>query len=93
MLEQLIDRGSGAIIGSLICKSAIAITPSDTEDLGHVGFVMLPLAADDDKNVKVMTVGGQVVTLNLLHNQIIPLLVKRVYSTGTSATSVETGVS
>ena len=91
MLSQIIDKSAGYIVGSMVCKNIdeyITATYSDTVDLEHPGFVMIPLSTDDDTDVTVTTTGGQKRTFTLTHNQIIPVLVKRIWSTGTTASKV-----
>ena len=64
---------------------AAAVTPSDTADLTNSGFLYVGASG----NVKVDTSDGDTVTFTDLAAGIVhPIRVKRVYSTGTTATSI-----
>ena len=64
---------------------AVAVTPSDTVDLTNSGFLYVGAAGD----VKVDTSDGDTVTFTALAAGIVhPIRVKRVYSTGTTATNI-----
>jgi hypothetical protein len=67
---------------------AAAVTPSDSADLGHVsrGFII-----SVDGALKVDTVGGETITFasgTFLVKTVYNLRVKRVYTTGTTATGI-----
>lgn len=68
---------------------AVAVTPSDSTDLTEVTRGLNIHAGTASTPVKVMMQGDTVaVTLQLQTGFIYPLRVSRVYSTGTSATTV-----
>ena len=66
-------------------RNATAVTPHDTNELASPGILWVGVAGD----VKVTTVGGQTVTFTTPSNGfILPVAVKLVFSTGTTATSI-----
>lgn len=68
-------------------KNAAAVTPDDDADLANVAVA---LYIGGDGNVSVDTVGGQesVVFQGMTAGQILPVRVKRVNSTGTTASNI-----
>ncbi len=84
-LEQLFNKKFAFLRDSLIARSCKLITPSDTELLSGEGFIMV---LGDSGNVKVQTSAGDIVTISLDTKEIIPLVVKKVFSTGTDATNI-----
>lgn len=73
------------IPGPLSAQRCTLVTPSDTAEFPESGFVIVLGAAG---NVVVKTHLGDVVTLALDPKEILPILVRQVYFTGTSATSI-----
>lgn len=64
---------------------AAVVTPSDSTDLPSPGILFVGGAG----NVRVDTIGGQTVTINgVTAGTTLRLLVKRVYSTSTTATNI-----
>jgi hypothetical protein len=84
-LEQLLNRKFAFLRDSLVTRSCKLVTPSDTEDLQYEGFIIVLGVAGD---VKVQTSSGDIVTLPLETKEIIPLVIKKVFSTGTDATNI-----
>ena len=70
---------------SLTYRSCILVTPSDTDLLPYEGRVVVLTTAG---TVKVATSAGDVVTLTLAVNEILPLIVKKVFNTGTNAAGI-----
>lgn len=66
-------------------EEPIAVTPSDTADLIHLSRGIMVNAPG---NVVVSLAKGPAVTLTLLSGVLYPLRVKRVWSTGTTATGI-----
>lgn len=68
-------------------KNAAAVTPSDSADLGDVAVALYVGGAGD---VSVDTVGGQesIVFSSMSAGTILPVRVKRVNATGTTATNI-----
>ena len=87
-LEQMLGRNTGQLLDRHSLRNAVAITPSDTRNLEKEGYVAFFDAADDGKVIKVTTAGGGVVSWTLSKNEIIPILVKKVWATGTTAGAV-----
>ena len=70
---------------SLQAQNAIAVTPSDTIDLTHASTLYI----GGTGNIKVNTEGGQTTTFTAIQKgTTLPVLVKRVWSTDTTATSI-----
>lgn len=75
-----------AVLPSGPVRNIVAATPNDSADLSNFGF--LYVGADGD--VRVTTVGGQTVTIpGLVGGQVYPIYVRRVFSTGTTATDLQ----
>lgn len=87
-LEQMLGRNTGQLLDRHSLRNAVAINPSDTVNLEKEGYVAFFNAADDGKVIKVTTAGGGVVSWTLAKNEIIPILVKKVWATGTTAGAV-----
>jgi hypothetical protein len=81
----LIGKFTGQLLDRLTLRNITVITPSDTDFLEKEGYVALFDAADDGKVVKIQTVGGGIVSLTLATNEVFPVLVKKVFATGTTA--------
>ncbi len=73
------------IPGPLAAQRCTLVTPSNTVEFEQSGFVIVLGAAG---NVVVKTHLGDVVTLALDPKEILPILVRQVYFTGTTATSI-----
>lgn len=67
-----------------IVRNAEAVTPSDTIDLTNYGILYIETGG----NVKVDLAGSGTVTYTLESGEFLPVLVKRVYATGTDATGI-----
>lgn len=78
-----------------VVTRAAEVMPSDTTDIPNIstedgsGNLGCSLYTGDGGDIKVKTVAGDIVTLfNLPGGTFIPLIVNRVYATGTSASSI-----
>lgn len=88
-LEKLLGgRQTGQILDRITLRDARVITPSDTLFLEKEGYVTFLDAADTGKVIKVQFVGGGVASLTLATNEIVPILVKKVFVTGTTVGAV-----
>ena len=64
---------------------AEAVTPSDTVDLANVSVIYVGVTG----NIAIITAGGDEVTLqNAQAGSVVPIRVKRVKATGTTATGL-----
>ena len=80
-----VERNYGTAEESPATKAA-AITPSDSADLADVSRSIYVGGAGD---IKVdMVLGGTVTLVGALAGTVLPIRVSRVYSTGTTATSL-----
>lgn len=84
-LEEILSDKLSELIRGGIVNNCIPVTPSDTENLEKEGRVIVLTTAG---TVKVMTSGGQIVTFNLALKEVLPISVKRVFDTGTSAVGI-----
>jgi hypothetical protein len=66
-------------------SGAFSITPNDSTDLSAQAKA---LYVGGTGNIKVDMAGGGTVTLNSVPVGILPIMVSRVYSTGTTATNL-----
>lgn len=63
------------------------ITPSNTVDLAFVSRAICVQGAAG--SIRIMTAGGQEITIpNVAYTQLLPIRAKRIYATGTTATSI-----
>jgi len=83
--EQLFSKYFAFLRDSIVARGCVLAAKSDTVNLAREGYVIVLGAAGD---VKVLTSEENIVTLPLLPKEVIPLRVKRVFSTGTTATDV-----
>ena len=67
-----------------VVRNAAAVTTSDTVDLTNYGVLLIGVGGD----VKVDLAGSGTVTYTLESGEFLPVLVKRVYATGTTATGI-----
>lgn len=70
---------------SLVYRSCKPITPSDTDNLEYEGK---PIAVTTAGTIKVVTSFGDIVTFTVALNEVIPVIVRKVFDTGTSATGI-----
>lgn len=74
-------------LGNLFYDTAISVSPNDGSDLTSAPYYSLFIGVGGD--VKVDLNGSGTVTLkNLASGQLLPIVVDRVYSTGTTATDI-----
>ncbi len=84
-LEQLLDKKFSFLRDALVARSCKLAVKSDTDNLPYEGLVIVLGTAGD---VKVLTSADDIVTINLEPKEVIPLTVKRVFDTGTTATNI-----
>jgi len=72
-------------INGLTCTSMLPVTPNDSNLLAKEGFIQVRGNAG---NVRVLTSAGDDVVLQLEAKEIIPLYIKKVFTTGTTATNI-----
>ena len=85
--DVLTGKFTGQILDRLTLRDVREVTQSDTAFCKE-GYVVLLDAADDGLVVKVQTVGGGIISLTLGLNEVFPVLVKKVFDTGTTAAKV-----
>jgi hypothetical protein len=76
-------------------QNGVAVTPSDTVNIGGSGalanleYDALYIGGAGSGGLKVLTAAGQDLTFaGLTANTLLPIRVKRVYSTGTNVTNI-----
>jgi len=75
-------------LGNLFYDTALAVTPSDVADLSGEPYYAVWVGTGGDLKVD-MADGGAAVTLsNCASGQLIPIMVERIYSTGTTASNI-----
>ncbi len=68
--------------------TALSVTPSDGSDLTGEPFYAVYVGTGGDLKVD-MSDGGSAVTLsNVASGQLLPIMVERIYSTGTTASNI-----
>jgi len=81
-------ESSNTHLGNMFYDTALAVTPSDGSDLTGEPFFALFVGVGGDVKVDMASGTGTVVLKNCASGQILPLMVERVYSTGTTATDI-----
>lgn len=85
MTECDVTKAVQILKDSLVYRSCKPITPSDTANLEYEGH---PIAVTTAGTVKVVTSFGDIVTFTVALNEVIPVIVRKVFDTGTSATGI-----
>lgn len=67
-----------------VYRNAVAVTPSDSAELSTVGVLYAQVGGD----VKVDLFGSGTITYTMESGEWLPILVEKVYATGTTATVV-----
>lgn len=68
-------------------RHAAAITPHDTNDLANTSRGIIIGVGG---TIKVITVGGDTVTMTVATGAVLALMVTRIFATGTTATNIAT---
>ncbi len=84
-MNKTMSNTPGTNTRYMIAHDLVAAVKSDTEDLPKSGFIFVLGSAG---NVKFTTMKGTTHTLNFEAREIIPLVVRKIYTTGTTATDV-----
>ena len=84
-LNQQLSNNTGKLTKLMFPTHCHEVTKSDTVTYTNPFYVILPIPADDGLVVSIMTLSGDVVNLTLATNEVVPILAKRVMSTGTTA--------
>jgi hypothetical protein len=84
-LEQLLERKFTELKSATSAANCVPITPSDTQNLNKEGRIIVLTTAG---TVKVITSGDQIVTFNLSLKEVLPISVKKVFDTGTTAVGI-----
>lgn len=74
-------------VKQIVATNAVAVTPSDSTDLTNSDKVVALLVGTAGA-LKVTTADGDDVTFGNVPAGVLPLRVKRVWSTGTAATNI-----
>ena len=81
-------ESSASHLGNMFYDTALAVTPSDGSDLSGEPFFAVYVGTGGDLKVD-MSDGGSAVTLsNVASGQLLPIMVERIYSTGTTASNI-----
>ena len=81
-------ESSNTHLGNMFYDTALSVTPSDGSDLTGEPFYAVYVGTGGDLKVD-MSDGGSAVTLsNVASGQLLPIMVERIYSTGTTASNI-----
>ena len=81
-------EASNTHLGNMFYDTALAVTPSDGSDLSGEPFYAVYVGTGGNLKVD-MADGGSAVTLsNVASGQLLPIMVERIYSTGTTASNI-----
>jgi hypothetical protein len=81
-------ESSNTHLGNMFYDTALAVTPSDGSDLSGEPYYAVWVGTGGNLKVD-MADGGAAVTLsNCSSGQLIPIMVERIYSTGTTASNI-----
>jgi hypothetical protein len=81
-------ESSNTHLGNMFYDTALAVTPSDGSDLSGEPYYAVWVGTGGNLKVD-MADGGAAVTLsNCASGQLIPIMVERIYSTGTTASNI-----
>lgn len=81
-------ESSNTHLGNMFYDTALAVTPSDGSDLSGEPYFAVWVGTGGNLKVD-MADGGSAVTLNnCASGQLIPIMVERIYSTGTTASNI-----
>mgnify|MGYP003628541280 FL=1 len=81
-------ESSASHLGNMFYDTALAVTPSDGSDLTGEPFFAVYVGTGGDLRVD-MADGGSAVTLsNVASGQLLPIMVERIYATGTTASNI-----
>ena len=81
-------ESSNTHLGNMFYDTALAVTPSDGSDLSGEPFYAVYVGTGGNLKVD-MADGGSAVTLsNVASGQLLPIMVERIYDTGTTASNI-----
>ena len=81
-------ESSNTHLGNMFYDTALAVTPSDGSDLSGEPFFAVYVGTGGNLKVD-MADGGSAVTLsNVASGQLLPIMVERIYATGTTASNI-----
>ena len=81
-------ESSNTHLGNMFYDTALAVTPSDGSDLSGEPFFAVYVGTGGNLKVD-MADGGAAVTLsNVASGQLLPIMVERIYATGTTASNI-----
>tara|TARA_R110001592_G_scaffold134713_1_gene350562 strand:+ start:110 stop:1105 length:996 start_codon:yes stop_codon:yes gene_type:complete len=81
-------ESSASHLGNMFYDTALAVTPSDGSDLTGEPFFAVYVGTGGNLKVD-MADGGSAVTLsNVASGQLLPIMVERIYATGTTASNI-----
>ena len=98
VLLGTIDADTGAIktatessashLGNMFYDTALAVTPSDGSDLTGEPFFAVYVGTGGDLKVDMADGGSPVTLANVASGQLLPIMVERIYATGTGASNI-----
>ena len=82
------DDDAVAHLGNLFYDTAAAVTPHDTNDLSGEPYYAVWVGTGGNLKVDMASGTGTVTLNNVASGQLIPIMVERIYSTGTTASDI-----
>jgi len=81
-------ESSNTHLGNLFYDTALAVTPSDGSDLSGEPYYAVWVGTGGNLKVDMSSGTGTVTLNNVASGQLIPIMVERIYSTGTTASDI-----
>tara|TARA_R100000700_G_C3164373_1_gene139729 strand:+ start:669 stop:1637 length:969 start_codon:yes stop_codon:yes gene_type:complete len=81
-------ESSNTHLGNMFYDTALAVTPSDGSDLSGEPYFAVWVGTGGDLKVDMASGTGTVTLSNCASGQLIPIMVERIYSTGTTASNI-----
>ena len=81
-------ESSNTHLGNMFYDTALSVTPSDGSDLTGEPFFAVWVGTGGDLKVDMADGGSPVILSNCASGQLIPIMVERIYATGTTASNI-----
>jgi hypothetical protein len=81
-------ESSNTHLGNMFYDTALAVTPSDGSDLTGEPFFAVYVGTGGDLKVDMADGGSPVTLANVASGQLLPIMVERIYATGTGASNI-----
>ena len=85
---EVATESSASHLGNMFYDTALAVTPSDGSDLTGEPFFAVYVGTGGDLKVDMADGGSPVTLANVASGQLLPIMVERIYATGTGASNI-----